>query len=154
MPDFRRPSAHEAGHTVVALFHGFKVARIESFQGVFRVRAELDAADKTDDQRFLFLAGGVAGETLVFGDYEPGPSKNDQDLTTQHGGGSIDTYRPGAERVIEANQKCFQELRDKIAKRAIQKTMEMQISGGSNSFVLMTGEEVQQVWVRCQGQGG
>jgi len=60
--DLKRPSCHEAGHTLVALYFGFRVEGIEVFEGRLQTMCQLDAEDRTDKERFIFLAGGIAGE--------------------------------------------------------------------------------------------
>jgi hypothetical protein len=49
--DLKRPSCHEAGRAVVALFFGFCVERIEVSEGRLRTMCQLDAEDKTDGSR-------------------------------------------------------------------------------------------------------
>ncbi len=90
--DLKRPSCYEAGHAVVALFFGFCVERIEVFEGRLRTMCQLDAEDKTDKERFIFLAGGIAGEQSGLGHYDPGGCNDDQKKISERGGQSIETY--------------------------------------------------------------
>jgi hypothetical protein len=45
--------------------------------------------------RYAFLAGGIAGEQFVLGDYDLKAMQDDQNKITQRGGGRIDDYLPG-----------------------------------------------------------
>ena len=151
--DLKRPSCHEAGHTVVALFFGFGVEGIDVFEGRLRTMCQLDAGDRTDNERFIFLAGGIAGEKSELGHYDSGGCRDDQKKISERGGKSIESYLPEATRIIESNKECFRELRKKITIRAIERSMEMSISSGKNSFKLLTGDEIQQIWTKVKAGG-
>lgn len=144
--DRNHASCHEAGHAVVALFFGFRVEGIEVFEGRFRTVCRLDAEDRSDAERFILLGGGIAGEKSELGYYDAGGCNDDQKKISELGGQSIETYLADAARIIESNKDCFQELRKRIMIRAIEKSMEMSISGGKNSFKLLIGDEIQQIW--------
>ena len=144
--DRQRPSSHEAGHTLVGLFLGFQIEGIEAFEGRLRTMCHLDAEDRTHQERFIFLAGGIAGEKSVLGNYDPGGCKDDQQKITERGGKSIETYLPEATKIIESNHECFLELKRKITIRVIEESMGAAISGGKNSFKLLTGDTVRQIW--------
>ncbi len=148
--DLKRPICHEAGHAVVALFLGFRVDGIEAFEGRLRTMCELDAKDRTDTERFIFLAGGIAGEKSGLGKYDSGGCNDDQKKILDRGGESIETYLPHAAGIIDSNRECFQELRRKITNRAIEESSETLIAGGKNSFKLITGDEMQRTWTAFQ----
>ncbi len=148
--DLKHPSCHEAGHAVVALFFGFRVEGIEAFEGRLCTMCQLDAEDRTDKERFIFLAGGIAGEKSDLGQYDSGGYNDDQKKISERGGESIETYLADAAGIIESNKGCFRELRKKITIRSIERSMEMSISSGKNSFKLVTGDEIQQIWTVCQ----
>jgi hypothetical protein len=156
--DLKRPCCHEAGHAVVALFFGFRVDGIKVFGGRFHTMCQLDAKDRTDKERFIFLAGGIAGEKSSLGNYDSGGYNDDQKKISERGGESIEVYLADATRIIDSNKESFREIVKKITTRAIERSMEMSISGGKNSFKLVTGAEIQQVWTVCQSrqlqQGG
>jgi hypothetical protein len=152
LTDYKRPSCHEAGHVVVALSFGFRVEGIEVFEGRLRTMCQLDAQDRTDKERFIFLAGGIAGEKSDLGHYDSGGCSDDQKKITERGGESIETYLADAAEIIELNKECFRELRKKITIRLIERSMEMSISGGKNSFKLVSGDEIQQVWTVWKSQ--
>jgi hypothetical protein len=144
--DLKRPSCHEAGHTVVALFLGFRVDGIEAFEGRLRTMSELDAADRTDRERFVFLAGGIAGEKCGLGNFDSGGCNDDQKKISERGGESIETYLVEAAAIVEANKECFQDLRKQITIRAIERSMEISVSAGQNTFKLVSEDEIQRTW--------
>jgi hypothetical protein len=149
--DYANPSWHEAGHTVVALHYGFQLDRIDVSQGKFRTMCVLDAPERTDEERYVFLAGGVAGEKAGLNNqYDAGGYKDDQEKITARGGASIETYLPAATAIVSANRACLDKLKGQIANRAVQKVAERMISGGSNSFGLLTSEDIQEIWNACK----
>jgi hypothetical protein len=148
--DLRRPICHEAGHAVVGLFLGFRIDGIEVFEGRLRTICELDAKHRTDTERFIFLAGGIAGEKSGLGEYDPGGCNDDQKKILDRRGDSIKTYLPHAIGIIDSNRECFQELRRKITNRAIEEGSETSITGGKSSFKLITGDEMQRIWTALQ----
>lgn len=60
MDDWTRAACHEAGHTVVGLYFGFRVDKIEVADRRPRIMCDMDSHEPAE--RFLFLAGGIAGE--------------------------------------------------------------------------------------------
>jgi hypothetical protein len=144
--DAKRGYCHESGHTTVGLSRGFHVAGIDVFEGRLRTICELDANDRSDMDRFIFLAGGIAGEKVGLGNFDHGGCGDDQEKITERGGQSIEMYLADAAKIIESKKECFQELRKKIAIRVIEKRMERSISGGGNTFKLLSGDEIQQIW--------
>jgi hypothetical protein len=148
--DLKRAACHESGHVVVALFYGFRVDGIEVFEGRFRTISDLDDSNRADKERFVFLAGGIAGEKSEFSGYDPTGCNDDRDKITQRGGGLIETHLDDAIKIIKSNDQCFREFRKKITTRSIEKQMEMSISGGKNSFKLVSGDKIQQIWAACQ----
>jgi hypothetical protein len=141
-----RGSCHEAGHTVVALHFGFRVEGIDVREGRFCVMCDLDTANKTDEERFIFLAGGIAGEKYRLGTFDQGGYAGDQSEISERGGESIESYAPRAIEIIESNHACFEELKKKITLCAVARSMEMSITGGKNSFKLVTAAEIEQIW--------
>jgi len=150
--DLKRPTCHEAGHVVLALFFNFRVEGVEVFEGKLRTMCQLDAKDRTDKERFIFLAGGIAGEKSELGFYDTTSCKDDQEKIFERGGESIETYLADAAGIIESNKECFRELRKKITIRVIERSMEMSISGGKNSFKLVSDGEIQQIWAGRQSR--
>jgi hypothetical protein len=149
--NYANPSWHEAGHTVVALHYGFQIDRIEVFEGKFRTMCVLDAPERTDEERYEFLAARVAGEKAgLDNQFDPGGYKDDQEKITARGGASIETYLPAATSILAANRACLDQLKSRIASRAVQKVTERMISGGSNSFGLLTSEDIQEMWKGCK----
>jgi hypothetical protein len=149
--NYANPSWHEAGHTVVALHYGFEIDRIEVFEGKFRTMCVLDAPERTHEERYVFLAGGVAGEKAgLHNQYEEGGYKDDQEKITARGGASLETYLPAATAILTANEACLNQLKTRIANRAVQEVLERTISGGSNSFGLLTSDDIQAIWRACK----
>ena len=137
---------HEAGHAVVALHIGFLVEKIDVFQGFFRTMCDLDATDRTDEERYVFLAAGISAETIGLGSYCATACQDDQNKISDRKGYSIDTYVPAATQILESNKNCFEELRRRIATQLISKKMERSIAGGGNSFCILTHDAIQQIW--------
>jgi hypothetical protein len=144
--DSRHASCHEAGHVVVALALDFRVDGIEVFEGRFRTMCQLDAKERTNEERFILLAGGIAGEKSDLGNYDPGGCADDQKVIYQLGGKAIETYLADAAGIIELRKKCFRDLRNKIRTRAIEKSVAMSVSRSKNSFNLLSSDEIQQIW--------
>jgi hypothetical protein len=141
-----RPICHEAGHLIVGLHFDFRIERLEIAGGKPRVVCDLDAVERSSSERYIFLAGGIAGEKFGIGNYDPVPCRADQQQITERGGESIDTYLTEAVQVIAFYERCFGELRKQIICRAIEKTMQMAITGGENSFELLSDAEIQRTW--------
>lgn len=144
--DWKRPSCHEAGHAVVGLHLNFNIEGIEVFEGRLRVMCQLDCGDRTDDERFVFLAGGIAGEKSEIGGYYSGGCKDDQAKISERGGKSIEVYLPEATRIIQSNRKCFDEMRKQIVIRAIEGSAVMSIARGKNLCKLLSGDELRLIW--------
>jgi hypothetical protein len=141
-----RPICHEAGHIVVALHFGFRVDCIEVFQGRYRTRLALDDTERTDQERCVVLAGGIAGEELDYPNYDPGACGADQQLISKLNGGSIDNYLPAALDIVRAKEPCFRELRKRITIRVLEEQMVMSIAGSGNSFTLLTDIQIRDIW--------
>jgi hypothetical protein len=149
--NYANPSWHEAGHTVVGLHYGFQIDRIDVFEGKFRTMCVLDAVERTNDERYVFLAGGVAGERAGLNNqYDAAGYKDDQEKITARGGASIETYLPTATVIFTANRVCLNQLKSRIANRAVQKVAERMMFGGSNSFGLLSREDIQEIWNACK----
>src|ERR1700752_2494620 len=91
----KRASSHEAGHIIVAFKLGLRVecVRVQNGLPLTDVWADdLDSTGRTAEDRYAFLAGGIAGEKVVLGDYDRKAMQDDQNKITQRGGGRIDDY--------------------------------------------------------------
>jgi hypothetical protein len=140
---------HEAGHITVALKLGFRVESVEIFQGKPRTMCELSAADRTDDERYVFLAGGVAGELSVFREYDRTARGSDQALITEFGGGSIDAYLPQASEILNSTQNFHGELKKRIKLRILERSLEGMILGSSNTFPILARATIEDLWNAC-----
>lgn len=143
--DQRRASFHEAGHAVVGLHLGFLIAGIEVAQGRLCTMCDLDSGERTDADRFVFLAGGIAGEKSEFATYDFDGCKDDQAKVSERGGASIETYLAEAAKIIRLNKEAFDQLRKKIMMRLIAAGMTMSITGGKSSYKLLTEDELRQI---------
>lgn len=149
--ELARAICHEAGHLVIALHFGFRVDRLEIDKGKPLVTCDLDAAERSAQERYLLLTGGIAGEKLGIGNYDPAPCRRDQQQIAERGGESIETYLPEAVLLIESRKPIFDELRKQIMIKVITKSMEMMMVGGENSFRLFSGDEIRQIWNQSGG---
>ena len=103
---------------------------------------DLDSCDRTDADRFTFLAGGIAGEKSEFGAYDFGGCKDDQAKISERGGASIETYLAEAVKIIQSDKGTFDQLKKTIALKLIEATMTMSITGGKNSYKLLSEGEL------------
>jgi hypothetical protein len=138
--------SHESGHVVVALHQGFHVEGIQIFQGKPRTMCQLDTVGRTNSERYVFLAGGIAGETRDLKNYDPDACGDDQAKIIEFGGGSIDIYLPAALAIIDAHSGSFQTLKTKIAIRMIERKMEGMLVGSGNTFEVLPRAEIERIW--------
>lgn len=137
---------HEAGHVTTALHVGFRVEGIEIFQGKPRTMCDLYAVERTNEERYVFLAGGIAGEVSDFRNYDRGGCGDDQARISELGGSSIETYLPAASKVINAHKGSFDEMKKKITIRMLERRMEGMLVGSSNTFKVLPPCEIQRIW--------
>ena len=64
--DLRHPSCHEAGHTVVGLYFGFRINGIDVFEGRFRTLCDLDAVDRRITNGSSFSLAGSLESNLAW----------------------------------------------------------------------------------------
>ncbi len=137
---------HEAGHVITALHLGFRVDGIEIFQGKPRTMCDLYAAERINEERYVFLASGIAGETCDFRNYDRAACGDDQARISELGGGSIETYLPAASEIINAHKGSFNELKKKITIRILERRMEGMIVGSGNTFKVLPPAEIERIW--------
>jgi hypothetical protein len=137
---------HEAGHVITALHLGFRVDSIEIFQGKPRTMCDVYAAERTNEERYLFLAGGIAGETCDFRNYDRTACGDDQAKISELGGESIETYLPAASEIINAHKGSFHELKKKITFRMLERRMVGMVLGSGNTFSVLPRAEIERVW--------
>jgi hypothetical protein len=136
---------HEAGHVIAALHLGFRVDSIEIIQGKPATMCDLNAADRTNEERYIFLAGGIAGETCDLGNYDRAACGDDQARISELRGGPVQTYLPAASEIIDAHNGCFRELKKKITFRMLERQMVGMIVGSNNTFTVLPRAEIERV---------
>jgi len=95
----KRASCHEAGHIIVAFKLGIRVEAVRMENGLLLTdvwKDDFDSTARPAIDRYAFLAGGIAGEQFIFGDYDRVAMRNDQAKVTQRNGVEIETYLPEA----------------------------------------------------------
>jgi hypothetical protein len=137
---------HEAGHAITALHLGFRVHSIEIFQGKPRTMCDLNDAAKTNEERYLFLAGGIAGETCDLRDFDRTACAADQAKISEWGGKPIETYLPAASEIINVHKGPFRELKKKITSRMLERRIEGMVAGSGNTFEVLSRAEIEQIW--------
>jgi hypothetical protein len=128
--DFERVGGHEAGHAVVGLSLGLKLDKIEyvtnGLPGSLQA-FEVGVATKFTSSfhkleprlQYLQVAGGMAGETLILGKYDPQGAADD--IHNLQSVGLTETQIAGlvgvAQKILEENLAFFDRLRSSIASR-------------------------------------
>jgi len=148
-----RAMSHEAGHAVVGLHFGFRIDRIDVKDGRPRTECHLDSLERSNRERFVFLAGGIAGERVFdpASDYDHAASGNDQSMITERGGESIAEYLPEALKILHLHEKVLRGLRERLCRELVvqQAKARMQAmvgSGSGNSFRLLAREQIKEIW--------
>ena len=137
---------HEAGHLTTALHLGFGVSSLKVIGGKPTTMCELDAEERTNEERYLFLAGGIAGEKHHLGRYDKDACADDQAKISALSGGPIESYLPGALDIVVAHKKLFDELKKKIKIKMLERQMVGMVVGASNTFEILSEVEIGQVW--------
>lgn len=148
----KRASCHEAGHIIVAFKLGIPVEAV-------RVENRLLLTDVwTDDlgstarpaiDRYAFLAGGIAGEQFVFGDYDPIAMRNDQAKVTQRKGVEIETYLPEVLAIVSANKSCLGHVRRQLHLNWIAARAEAQFCSDSDSYTILSRSDIDDILRVC-----
>jgi hypothetical protein len=142
----RRAICHEAGHAAVALDLGFQVEMVEVHEGRPKCVIRLDSPEKTVEERFTVLTGGIAGEQFEYGNHDREACQSDQEKILERRGGGIEGYLPNALRIIQANQACFRKLRRELTRRWVEEEGGSAFDPGPNCFELMSREEIERIW--------
>jgi hypothetical protein len=138
--------SHEAGHVMTALHLGFRFDSIEIFQGKPRTMCDVYADGRTNEERYVFLAGGIAGETCDLGNYDRGACGDDQAKISELGGRPIETYLHAASEIINIHKGSFHELKTRIKIRTLERRMEGMIVGSGNTFGVLRRAEIDRIW--------
>jgi hypothetical protein len=68
------------------------------------------------DPQYIFLAGGIAGELSVFGDYDELGAYRDQEKIHDREGAGIEKDSTTARNILHENVACFTLLRQKLSR--------------------------------------
>jgi hypothetical protein len=143
--DWRHPTWHEAGHVVVGLHLGFLIESVKAVQGKLGTVCHLNSQERTNEERYEFLTGGIAGEQYGIGNYESDPCRRDQEQIVEFGGGLIETYLPAALEIVSQYDRCIRQFQKEIMMKTVARTMEMSF-GGTNSFIILTQSNIGRIW--------
>lgn len=146
----KRAMCHEAGHAVVGLYFGFDIEGIAVTNRLPHTSiSDSDLSERAPEQRFIFLAAGIASEYLSFGNYDGQAMGSDQRLIYESGGGLITEYLPAAMDLLRANETHLNRIKDKLALKWISARAEAQFSSDPDSYELLSRHELDEIW-----QGG
>jgi hypothetical protein len=146
----KRAICHESGHAVVALYLGFHVVKFEVSEGFPKVICDLDCLQKTQEERCIVLAGGIASETLCYGNFDRQASGRDQNMITQNRGGTIDSYLPQALSILRSNKSCLRRFRERLTIAWVKAAAESAFDSVTHSFELLSQVEIEDIWKTCQ----
>ena len=148
-----RAACHEAGHTVVGLHFGFQIHKIDVTAGRPNVKCELDSPQRSAGERYIYLAGGIAGEKFFEpgSDYDRLASGRDQIMITDRQGGSIEEYLPVALEVLRLKQKAWRAFRERLKKELLFFGIKAGVAAGvgvspHREARLLSGEEIMKIW--------
>jgi hypothetical protein len=144
--EMKRAICHEAGHAVVALHLGFHVEKIDVSGGFPRVICGLDSPEKSKEERFILLAGGIASETLYYGDFDQEASRRDQSMICDRGGGAIESYVSQALGILRLNECCLRRLRERLSVAWVKAAAEAVFEPGPDSFEILSQAEIDDIW--------
>ncbi len=149
--DVRHAICHEAGHVVVGLHFGFHFNKIEVSNWRTQNICDMDSHDLA--KRFVFLAGGIAGEKVCFpdSDYDREASADDQKKIDERGGGPIEEYFSEAREILRAHQNALELFRVRLTAAWEAKDLEdvIQVATGGKprrSFGLLTQKQIDEIW--------
>jgi hypothetical protein len=142
-----RDVIHEAGHAVVALHFGFHIEQVEVKDGLMRtVISDFDGPGRTATEKYLVLAGGISNETRTIGNFDRGAMGSDQEQIRVRGGGQIEGYSPEAQKILEANRPRLDLIVEKLSLRSIMARLEAQFSPDPDSYELLSGPALEEIW--------
>lgn len=140
--------SHEAGHAVIALYFGFDIAGIAVTNRLPHTSiSDLDSPERTPEQRYIFLAAGIASEYLSFGNYDEEAMGSDQRFIHERGGGIITGYLPDALDILRANEGRLNRIKNQLALKWVSGRAEAQFSEHPDSYELLTRQELDEIWL-------
>lgn len=141
-----RAVRHEAGHAVIALNYGLNISKISVVNRVAKVLiADSDWLAIDAAQRFVFLAGGIAGEFVAWGNYDHKGMESDQAMIRHLGGGAIKEYLPQAVAILRANRRLLDHLAEVLNTNWIKSSVEASVDSDPDSFDLLERAELEQL---------
>jgi hypothetical protein len=148
----KRAACHEAGHIIVAFKLGIRVESVRVANGLLLTDVWADYLDSTSRpkiDRYAFLAGGIAGEQFIFGDYDRIAMRDDQAKVTQRNGAAIETYIPEALAIVTANESCLGRIRQQLTINWIAARAEAQLCSDSDSYPILSRVELDDILRSC-----
>ena len=137
----------------MGLHFGFHIEGINVKEGHLHLLTDLDSATSKPNERFVFLAAGIAGEEFFYRNYDPQAMSLDQQMISDRGGGSIKNYLPQALDILTANESRLRKLRERLIVRVTECAAEASFDSGSDSFNVLTASELAAIWgSRAEGQ--
>jgi hypothetical protein len=147
----KRAISHEAGHIIVAWYFGITVECVRVTKGMPNtVVRDLDSPQVMASERFIYLAGGIAGEQFTFGDYETTAMGGDQREIYERKGEQIASYLPYALRIIESQNPNYQRVREQLSLGWITAQNEAKFEDDTDSFDLLSRSELEQILPKRQ----
>jgi hypothetical protein len=143
---------HEAGHIVVAHNLGIAVqcVRVAGRLTITDVQMrDLDSPSRARLEKYIFLAGGIAGEQFVLGDYDREGMQDDQNKITQRGGGPIDDYLPKALSILETSKSCIDRIRQAMTLNWASARAEAQVSSDPDSYEVLSRVQLMHILQGC-----
>ena len=139
----KRAMSHEAGHAVIGLYFGFDIEGVAVTNRLPHTSiSDFDSPERAPEQRFIFLAAGIASEYLTFGNYDGEAMGSDQRLIYERGGGVITEYLPAAMDILRANETRLNRIKDELALKWISARAEAQFSSDPDSYELLSRQEL------------
>jgi hypothetical protein len=138
---------HEAGHAVIGLHFGFDIDGIEMKNRFLSVMiSDLDSPERTQKERYIFLAGGIASESLSFGNYDVGAVGDDQKKINVRGGGPVKDYLVDALEILRTNEFRLNRIKNELCLKGISAPLEASFTDDPDSYVLLSRQELYRIW--------
>jgi hypothetical protein len=152
--EIQRSIRHEAGHATAALHLGFQVQRISVSKGIPFCEILLGTPDRTQHERYIVLAGGIAAERFFYRTHHPEACREDNAMIAKIGGRSIETYLPEALGIMNVNKcrlrglvwKLMCRMEDELGADSFDAGGRLE-TAGLPSFDLLLSEDIQSVWL-------
>jgi hypothetical protein len=148
--DTQRAICHEGGHAIIALHFGFSVQQIAiAHRRPYLLTSDLDSPQRTAQERYIFLAGGIASEISCYGHYDQEGMRLDQKMICERGGGPIENYVPDALKIIRSNEACLTRLRGELTARWVAAAAEAAFESDPDTFELISRQELKNIWQKA-----